>query len=181
MASKANKAMCEKEKQCIAKTLTKYASMANIADPNIEALVLGYFIEGDDENMDSEGDDDLSVHDQQHQLETDSEHVLQGDADMIETEECSDLSESDSSDEDIPLVDVAPSVVERDLCDGATITVDSETLAVLKFSCKCKTKCVDTADPNRPTTSYSTSKCLRQFTVEEIVARKLEMAEFSEG
>ena len=147
------------------------AKSANILDQgdteNIAELINEYFtnICQDDTSSDEAEDED----DDDKQLE-------ENDTADSHTDSGSD-SDSEIESDDEPLTEVIPfSNDEANDCDS--IHVDAEKVRVQNFDCKCKIKSssVDSCSSvNRHV------GCIAQFSEDDILARRLDMKEFTEG
>jgi len=145
---------------------------ANILDSEdsdqLQNLIIDYFSTPSAENGDEVSDED--------DCESENELVNSG---------------SDSESDDAPLVDTQVSLVDVDVADCAQFNSDQDYLRVVDFDCKCK---IRSAWDGRGTQSTSTSSecaasdlstskkgCISQFATHEVLSKRMEMAEMTEG
>jgi len=145
---------------------------ANILDSEdsdqLQNLIIDYFSTPSAENGDEVSDED--------DCEGENELVNSG---------------SDSESDDAPLVDTQVSLVDVDVADCAQFNSDQDYLRVVNFDCKCK---IRSAWDGRGTQSTSTSSecaasdlstskkgCISQFATHEVLSKRMEMAEMTEG
>lgn len=156
----------------IAEALNKAAKCANIlhsdTTDDVHHLIMDYFqpehqtVQGNSEEEDETDDDTTNSIGEQ-------------------ATEDSELSDADNFDDDNGLVTVDVPSVEVDLHSGVSVS-DTDRLKIMNFMCKCKIKSGAVGAMQCDAESMQLkSKCIAQFCVNEVLARRQNMAEFDEG
>lgn len=153
---------------------------ANILDSEdsdqLQNLIIDYFSTPSAENGDEVSDED----------------DCEGENELVNSEESTcDEGGSDSESDDAPLVNTQVSLGDVDVANCAQFNSDQDYLRVVNFDCKCK---IRSAWDGRGTQSTSTSSecaasdlstskkgCISQFATHEVLSKRMEMAEMTEG
>ena len=154
----------------IAEALSRSAHDANIFNNEdrreLEELINDYFVGDSDKEKESVDANDVCV-------ETSVRNTCQpSETDELDTD----------SEEETPLVEATAPKTDIDINDETSLTAKSEHLKVEVFDCtKSATFTPSSSDTSSTSGQATKTGCIGQFTSEEILARRLNMTQFSEG